>query len=138
MVRRGEYGEILARRYLEEEGVRVLETNFRFHHGEIDIIAEEGGGAHLLRSQDTLLRIVRHTRTRRDRAKTATDPEKSPRRTWRCAKSTTGSAGSMLSPSAWTRALRRYTTSVMPSADSCVSDKFLQLSSSLPCATDVR
>jgi len=42
MVRRGEYGEILARKYLEEQGVRLLETNFRFHHGEIDIIAEEG------------------------------------------------------------------------------------------------
>jgi putative endonuclease len=42
MIRRGEYGEILARRYLEDQGVRVLETNFRFHHGEIDIIAEEG------------------------------------------------------------------------------------------------
>lgn len=42
MVQRGEYGEILARRYLEEQGLRVLETNFRFHHGEIDIIAEEG------------------------------------------------------------------------------------------------
>jgi len=42
MVRRGEYGEILARRYLEEQGLRVLETNFRFHHGEIDIVAEEG------------------------------------------------------------------------------------------------
>ena len=42
MIRRGEYGEILARGYLEEQGVHVLETNYRFHHGEIDIIAEEG------------------------------------------------------------------------------------------------
>ena len=42
MIRRGEYGEILARQYLEGQGIRVLETNFRFHHGEIDIIAEEG------------------------------------------------------------------------------------------------
>jgi putative endonuclease len=42
MIRRGEYGEILARQYLEGQGIRVLETNFRFHHGEIDIVAEEG------------------------------------------------------------------------------------------------
>jgi putative endonuclease len=42
MVQRGEYGESLAQAYLEQHGVRVLERNFRFHHGEIDIIAEEG------------------------------------------------------------------------------------------------
>ena len=41
MIRRGEYGEILARQYLEGQGIRILETNVRFHHGEIDIIAEE-------------------------------------------------------------------------------------------------
>jgi putative endonuclease len=38
----GEYGEKLARAFLVREGFRIIETNYRFHHGEIDIIAEEG------------------------------------------------------------------------------------------------
>jgi putative endonuclease len=38
----GRYGEQLAQAYLEEHGLRVVETNYRFHHREIDIIAEEG------------------------------------------------------------------------------------------------
>jgi putative endonuclease len=38
----GEYGELLARAYLVREGFRIIETNYRFHHGEIDIVAEEG------------------------------------------------------------------------------------------------
>jgi putative endonuclease len=38
----GRYGEQLARDYLEEQGLQILDTNYRFHHGEIDIIAAEG------------------------------------------------------------------------------------------------
>ena len=38
----GSFGEELAREYLEEQGMRILETNYRFHHAEVDIIAEEG------------------------------------------------------------------------------------------------
>ena len=38
----GGYGEQLARAFLVREGYRILEMNYRFHHGEIDIIAEEG------------------------------------------------------------------------------------------------
>jgi len=42
MSRLGCYGEELAREYLEEQGLNILETNWRFHHAEVDIIAEEG------------------------------------------------------------------------------------------------
>ena len=28
--------------FLVREGFRIIETNYRFHHGEIDIVAEEG------------------------------------------------------------------------------------------------
>lgn len=38
----GKYGESLAQEYLKEHGLRILATNYRFHHGEIDIVAEEG------------------------------------------------------------------------------------------------
>jgi putative endonuclease len=38
----GRFGEELAREYLEAQGLRILETNYHFHHGEVDIIAEEG------------------------------------------------------------------------------------------------
>jgi putative endonuclease len=38
----GEYGESLAQAYLKEQGFRILATNYRFHHGELDIVAEEG------------------------------------------------------------------------------------------------
>jgi putative endonuclease len=38
----GRYGESLAREYLAAHGYRILASNFRFHHGEIDIVAEEG------------------------------------------------------------------------------------------------
>jgi putative endonuclease len=38
----GRYGEELAREYLEEQGLHILETNYHFHHAEVDIIAEEG------------------------------------------------------------------------------------------------
>jgi putative endonuclease len=38
----GRYGEELAQEYLTEQGLRILETNYRFHHTEVDIIAEDG------------------------------------------------------------------------------------------------
>jgi len=38
----GRYGEALAREYLEEQGMNILETNYHFHHAEVDIIAEAG------------------------------------------------------------------------------------------------
>lgn len=39
---KGVEGEQLAREYLEEHGWHTLETNYRFHHGEIDLIGTEG------------------------------------------------------------------------------------------------
>jgi len=39
---RGEEGEGLAREFLCNEGLAILETNYRFGHGEIDIIARDG------------------------------------------------------------------------------------------------
>jgi putative endonuclease len=41
--RLGQYGEQLAARYLTEHGLQVIATNWRCRHGEIDIIAREGG-----------------------------------------------------------------------------------------------
>jgi putative endonuclease len=38
----GSYGEFLARRYLEGQGYRILEENFRNKLGEIDLIAKDG------------------------------------------------------------------------------------------------
>ena len=38
----GKHGESLAQEYLKEHGLRILAVNYRFHHGEIDIVAEEG------------------------------------------------------------------------------------------------
>ena len=38
----GKAGEELAVHFLERNGLRILERNYRFDHGEIDIIAEEG------------------------------------------------------------------------------------------------
>jgi putative endonuclease len=39
----GERGEKLARRFLERQGCRVLETNHRSRLGEIDIVCRQGG-----------------------------------------------------------------------------------------------
>lgn len=39
----GEYGEKIAQNYLKKSGYRLLHTNYRLEHGEIDIIAREAG-----------------------------------------------------------------------------------------------
>ena len=39
----GDTGEKLARNFLKDKGYRILETNFRCHHGEIDIITQKRG-----------------------------------------------------------------------------------------------
>jgi putative endonuclease len=41
-MRKGVEGELLARDYLAGHGMSILETNYRFHHGEIDIIGRDG------------------------------------------------------------------------------------------------
>jgi putative endonuclease len=38
----GKAGEELAAQYLEGNGLKILERNYRFERGEIDLIAEEG------------------------------------------------------------------------------------------------
>jgi putative endonuclease len=38
----GKQGEALARVHLQGKGFRILESNYRFGRGEIDIIAEDG------------------------------------------------------------------------------------------------
>ncbi|MFG1707663.1 YraN family protein [Nonomuraea sp. M3C6] len=38
----GKHGEQIAVTYLEAEGMKIIERNWRCRHGEIDIIAEEG------------------------------------------------------------------------------------------------
>jgi len=39
---KGSAGEALAAHYLEDLGFRILERNFRFGRGEIDLVAEDG------------------------------------------------------------------------------------------------
>ena len=39
----GKDGEELAVDYLQKKGYRILERNYRFEHGEIDIIADDNG-----------------------------------------------------------------------------------------------
>ncbi len=39
----GRYGEDLAARYLGDLGMEVLERNWRCEHGEVDIVALDGG-----------------------------------------------------------------------------------------------
>ena len=39
---KGVEGETLAATYLEQQGYRILERNFRFDRGEVDLVAEEG------------------------------------------------------------------------------------------------
>ena len=38
----GRYGEALAVRYLREQGMQVLDRNWRCEHGEVDIVARDG------------------------------------------------------------------------------------------------
>lgn len=38
----GEEGEKIALEFLEGQGFRVLETNYRYERGELDIVAQEG------------------------------------------------------------------------------------------------
>jgi len=38
----GDKGEEIAAQYLKKLGYQILETNWRFHHYEIDIIARDG------------------------------------------------------------------------------------------------
>ncbi len=40
--KQGKNGEDLAAQYLERSGLKILERNYRFERGEIDLIAEEG------------------------------------------------------------------------------------------------
>ena len=40
--RLGSWGERIARKYLEERGYRILETNYRRPEGEIDIVTQQG------------------------------------------------------------------------------------------------
>lgn len=40
---KGQAGERLAVRFLEKQGFRILERNYRNRLGEIDIVAEDGG-----------------------------------------------------------------------------------------------
>ena len=39
----GKQGELVARQYLESNGYEVLQTNWRFHRFELDIIATNNG-----------------------------------------------------------------------------------------------
>ncbi|MFV0502802.1 MAG: YraN family protein [Lachnospirales bacterium] len=39
---KGDYGEKLAQDYLLTKGYKILETNFRYSHKEIDIVAQDG------------------------------------------------------------------------------------------------
>lgn len=38
----GKAGEDLAAKFLEQKGFKIIERNYRFERGEIDLIAEEG------------------------------------------------------------------------------------------------
>ena len=38
----GRYGEELAVRYLREQGMEVIERNWRCEHGEVDVVARDG------------------------------------------------------------------------------------------------
>jgi putative endonuclease len=38
----GKAGEDLAAKFLERNGLKIIERNYRFERGEIDLIAEEG------------------------------------------------------------------------------------------------
>ncbi len=40
---KGKLGEIIASKYLAENGFEIVEQNYRFKHGEIDIICKKDG-----------------------------------------------------------------------------------------------
>lgn len=40
--KKGTVGEGLAVEYLEKKGYRIIQRNYRYEHGEIDIVAEDG------------------------------------------------------------------------------------------------
>ena len=40
--RLGTWGEELAGRFLSDKGYRILSTNYRSRHGEVDIVAQDG------------------------------------------------------------------------------------------------
>lgn len=40
---RGDVGEGMAAKFLEQKGFRILQRNYRFDRGEIDIVAEDHG-----------------------------------------------------------------------------------------------
>jgi putative endonuclease len=40
--KQGNDGEDRAARFLQQKGMKILERNFRFERGEIDLVAEEG------------------------------------------------------------------------------------------------
>ncbi|MBM3341594.1 MAG: YraN family protein [Betaproteobacteria bacterium] len=42
MNKRGEQAEARAARYLEAQGLKILERNYQCRHGEIDLIARDG------------------------------------------------------------------------------------------------
>ena len=39
---KGEWGENLAAHFLKEKGYRIIERNYRYDRGEIDIVAQDG------------------------------------------------------------------------------------------------
>lgn len=61
-IRRGRLGERAAARHLRRAGYRVLATNFRGRHGEIDLI---------VRDQQGLVFVEVKTRSREDRSRPA-------------------------------------------------------------------
>lgn len=38
----GKQGELVAKEFLEDQGYVILDTNWRFHHKELDLIAQDG------------------------------------------------------------------------------------------------
>ena len=59
----GDLGEEIAAQFLERKGFKVIERNFRKPWGEIDLIAEKGGGVRFIEvkavSRDTLAGVTR-------------------------------------------------------------------------------